>query len=156
MDELRVLPALLEDAPAILKLQRRAYQSEAQLYNDWSIAPLTQTLAELTAEFRSSVVLKAVSRHQLLGSVRGKNDSGVVHIGRLIVEPAAQRRGIGSKLLLAIELAFPGARSFELFTGSRSTGNIELYKRHGYRITHEKLLTPGVNLVFMLKPNAAA
>jgi hypothetical protein len=41
-----ILPAVLDDAPAILELQRNAYRSEAVLYNDWSIPPLTQTLAQ--------------------------------------------------------------------------------------------------------------
>lgn len=35
------------DAAAILALQKLAYQSEARLYNDFSIPPLLQTLEEL-------------------------------------------------------------------------------------------------------------
>ena len=39
----RILRADLADAAAILELQKRAYQQEAALYDDWTIPPLTQT-----------------------------------------------------------------------------------------------------------------
>ncbi|HEY4342527.1 MAG TPA: GNAT family N-acetyltransferase [Steroidobacteraceae bacterium] len=148
-----IVPAELDDASAILELQRQAYQAEALLYNDWSIPPLTQSLAQLMDEFQDSVVLKAVSGTSLLGSVRGRAADGVAHIGRLIVAPAAQRRGIGTALLRGIESAFPHVQRFELFTGSKSEGNIRLYRTHGYAISHERALSPSVTLVYMSKAN---
>jgi hypothetical protein len=63
--------------------------------------------------------------------------------------------GIGSALLRAVESAFPSTKQFELFTGSRSEGNIRLYERHCYIVTHRRDLSPNVTLVFMSKSNAA-
>jgi ribosomal protein S18 acetylase RimI-like enzyme len=151
-----VCVAALADAPAILALQRLAYQSEARLYNDWNLPPLTQTLEQLQEEFRSSTVLKAVVGEALLGSVRARIADGTVHIGRLVVEPAAQRQGIGSALLRGVESVFPSAKRYELFTGSRSEGNIRLYRRNNYVVTHHDVLSSGVTLVFMSKSNVAA
>jgi len=48
--------ASIEDAEAILKLQKIAYQSEAQLCNDFSISPLTQTLEQIIAESATPIV----------------------------------------------------------------------------------------------------
>ncbi len=151
-----VTRATAEDAAAILRLQREAYESEARLYNDWNIPPLTQTLEQLIAELRSSTVLRAISGQALLGSVRARNEGQVVQIGRLIVAPATQHQGIGSALLRAIESAFPAAERYELFTGSLSEGNIRLYRRHGYAVTHEKALSPSIVLVYMSKAREAA
>jgi ribosomal protein S18 acetylase RimI-like enzyme len=145
-----------QDAPAILELQRLAYQSEALLYNDWSIPPLTQTLAQLLDEFQDSVILKAVSAGTLIGSVRGRAVGGVACIGRLIVAPAAQRRGIGTALLRTIESAFPEVRRFELFTGTKSEGNIRLYRSLGYHPTHERELAPNLTIVYLGKSNDTA
>ncbi len=39
-----------EDAADILDLQRLAYQSEARLYDDYLIPPLTQTLDEMKGD----------------------------------------------------------------------------------------------------------
>ena len=64
-------PAIIEDAEAILTLQRLAYQSEAAIYDDFTIPPLTETLEDLTARFHDRRFLKAVEDGQIVGSVRG-------------------------------------------------------------------------------------
>jgi len=150
-----IFPATLSDAPDILALQRLAYQSEARLYGDWNIAPLTQTLAELEAEFARLALLKAVSALGVIGSVRAGQTDGVCSIGRLIVHPDHQRQGLGTALLEAIEAAFPQAARYALFTGSRSLGNIRLYQRQGYQTVRSQTLTPQLTLVFLEKPGPA-
>ncbi len=64
-------PATPDNATTILELQRLAYQSEASLYNDYNIAPLTQTLAEMLTDFGREIILKAVAGDRIVGSVRG-------------------------------------------------------------------------------------
>jgi len=59
------------DAGDILALQKVAYQSEATLYQDWTIPPLTQTLLEIEAEFETRIFLKAILEEGIVGSVRG-------------------------------------------------------------------------------------
>jgi ribosomal protein S18 acetylase RimI-like enzyme len=144
--------AVTEDAEAILALQSRAYVSEAQLYNDWTIPPLTQTLQSLRNEINSTIVLKAVEGQSIVGSVRGKTSGDTCSIGRLIVEPQLQGQGIGTSLIKAIEAFFPEAKRFDLFTGSKSEGNIRLYSRNGYKIVRQKQLSELLTLVFMSKP----
>jgi hypothetical protein len=55
-----IAAAASSDAAEILALQKAACQSEATLYDDWTIPPLTQTLSQLVAEFDRKVLLKAV------------------------------------------------------------------------------------------------
>jgi ribosomal protein S18 acetylase RimI-like enzyme len=144
--------AITSDAELILSLQKRAYESEARLYNDWSIPPLVQTLDSLVEELNTITVLKAVEEGVVVGSVRAKFDGVTCSIGRLIVEPAHQGHGIGTTLLISIESAFPNAAKFELFAGSRSEGNIRLYQRNGYSIVRTEQLSAQVTLTFMQKP----
>ena len=47
-----------QDAEQILKLQFLCYQSEAALYGDYSIEPLTQPLDSLKAELTDGTVLR--------------------------------------------------------------------------------------------------
>jgi ribosomal protein S18 acetylase RimI-like enzyme len=150
-----VCVAVPDDAPAILALQKLAYESEARLYNDWSISPLMQTLDSLIAEFQTHTILKAVIDGQIVGSVRCRTVDGDCAIGRLFVDPQFQGQGIGSSLLRAAEAEASGARKFSLFTGSRSEANIHLYRRHGYEIVRTDKLSPAVSLVFMEKPCAS-
>ena len=151
MEKLRISRARLEDAGEILDLQKVAYQSEAALYDDWSIPPLTQTLEEIREEFESKVFLKAMHEGRIIGSVRASTEGETCLIGRLIVHPDFQRRGIGAKLMERIESHFSEAGRFELFTGDRSENNIRLYRRLGYREIKRKKLTDKVILVFMEK-----
>ena len=156
MTEVTIHLAEIQDVPGILDLQKLAYESEARLYNDWSIPPLTQTLASLEAEFQTHTVLKAVRNGQLAGSVRTRTENGTCSIGRLVVRAELRGQGIGSALLRAAEAAANGAEKFELFTGSKSEANIRLYQHHGYAITRTETLSPAVTLVFMEKPASAS
>ncbi len=143
--------AVLEDAGDILKLQKTAFQSEAELYDNFNIPPLTQTLPEIEDEFKKRVFIKASLEGKLAGSVRAHMENGVCHIGRLIVDPALQRRGIGARLMQAIEKRFDSAKLYEVFTGHKSEVNLALYAKLGYRRTRERKAGDSLNLVFLAK-----
>ncbi len=151
LGQLSILPAHEADLEQILAIQYVAYQAEAQLYDDFSIPPLRQTLPELQAEFHQKRILKAVLDGQIAGSVRVQLVQGVCFLGRLIVAPERQGCGIGSALLQAGEEAFPQAQCVELFTGSRSVDNLRFYEKRGYRRMREEVLSPKVTLVFLRK-----
>jgi phosphoribosylanthranilate isomerase/ribosomal protein S18 acetylase RimI-like enzyme len=148
---LQIEPARREDAAEILSLQKSAYRSEAELYRDFSIPPLKQTLAEIEAEFATQRILKAASGGRIIGSVRGELRGGTCHIGKLIVHPEWQNRGIGSRLLCAIEERFPEAERFELFTGDRSVRNLHLYRKMGYTECRRQPLSDRIALVYLEK-----
>ena len=147
-----ILPAEFDDLDEILALQKLAYQSEAQLNNDFSIPPLTQTQDEIRAEFGQAIFLKAVQNGKIIGSVRGRLVGDTCHIGRVIVHPEHQNRGIGSRLLHEIERRV-NARRFELFTSQRSERNLYLYRKFGYRDFKQIPLNERVTLIFLEKLN---
>ncbi|SRR6266540_24577 len=146
-----VQQADVKDAEEILTLQKLAYLTEAETYQDFTLPPMTQTLAELVDDFGSHLMLKAVVDGRIIGSVKGGLHNGACHIGRLMVHPDFQGRGIGTLLMAEIEAAFPGVQRFELFTGHRSKGNISLYERLGYRIFTTATVGPLLTLVYMEK-----
>ncbi len=148
-----ILPATPRDAGELLTLQRAAYVSEAQLYDNLHLPALTQTLQGLRADLEAGPALKAVLGTRIVGTVRCRQEGEVVHVGRLAVAPDQQGRGLGTTLLLAAErLGGPGVRTFALFTGAHSLGNIRLYERCGYVEVHREALARGPGLVHMEKP----
>lgn len=151
---MHILPATAEDAPAILELQRLAYRSEAVLYDDFGIPPLTQTLGSLQQDIAGQTVLKAVRGGVLVGSVRALEQERICHVGRLIVHPDHQRQGIGTALMRAIESHFPNAAAFELFTGHRSAGNLRLYERLGYHAVRQEPVSASLTLIYLRKIRA--
>ena len=148
---MNIFKATVNDAQNILSIQKAAYQSEAELYNDFSIPPLHQTLQELEKEISTIVFLKALVNSNIVGAVRGFVENGNCYIGRLIVLPEYQGRGIGGHLLCELENNFPQANRFELFTGSRSSKNLHLYQKHGYKEFKQETLSDNVILVYLEK-----
>jgi ribosomal protein S18 acetylase RimI-like enzyme len=145
--------AFVSDAEEILLLQKLAYRSEAEIYDDYRIEPLVQTLDQLQEQFEDHVILKAVIHETIIGSVRASEHDGTCYIGKLIVHPNYQNKGIGTMLMNAIEGYFQQSR-YELFTGSKSEKNMALYERLGYKIFRQRSITPDLNLVYLVKEQA--
>ncbi len=140
-----------DDLPLILELQYLAYQSEAKLFGNPNIPPLKQTLQDVQAEYQKGIVLKAMDEDEtIIASVRAYMENGTVYIGKLIVHPAWQRKGIGTSLLLEVEREYPDQR-YELFTSTRSRNNIRLYERLGYKKFRERAITDELNFVYLEK-----
>jgi ribosomal protein S18 acetylase RimI-like enzyme len=144
------------DAEKILKLQYLCYQGEAELYGDYSIEPLTQTLDELRAELAEGVVLVARLGEEVVGSVRGSvTADGAAAIGKLCVHPRLQGHGIGARLLAALEgrlAAEAEAKRYRLFTGHRSEVNLRMYRKLGYeQVGAAEPVTRRLSLVTMEK-----
>ena len=146
-----VIRAAAEDAAAILELQKLAYASEARLYTDFAIPPLTQTIEEISREIADKVFLKTQIEDKIIGSVRGYQTGTTCYIERLIVHPEYQGQGIGTTLMAQIELWFSPALRFELFTGHKSERNIYLYERLGYQIFNSHRINENLSFVFMEK-----
>lgn len=152
--------ASAQDAEHILKLQYLCYQSEAELYGDYTIEPLTQTLDDLKDEIARGHALVARLGGEVVASVRGVVDAeGTARIGKLIVHPRMRHHGLGGRLLDAIEGSFGGhesAKRFQLFTGHRSEGNLRLYRSKGYAPVASESAGPGLTLVTLEKEAASA
>lgn len=151
--EMTIERASVQDANEILDLQRLAYESEAEIYDDHSIPPLTQTLDHIQTDFDNQHFLKASIDGRISGSVRAYLERETCHIGRLVVHPGFQNRGIGSLLIKEIERCFGQAKQFRLFTGHRSKRNLRLYRSLGYAVIETKAITDSLTLVFMQKLN---
>jgi len=139
------------DAIEILTLQKLAYLSEAQIIDDFTIPPLHQTHDEILSEFDTHTFLKMVMDDRLIGSVRACQKTDTCYIGKLIVHPRMQNRGIGSRLLRAAEALYPDVSRYELFTGSKSDRNLHIYTKYGYSPFHSEVISDKLTLVFMEK-----
>jgi ech hydrogenase subunit C len=149
------------DAPEILALQKIVYQNEAEMYEDWTLTPLKQTLAEMRVDFESKVFIKAVVGGKIVGSVRGYmvdtaeaahgDIAPTAHITRLIVLPYFWQHGIGTKLVREIEGCFPQARRFETFMGQKSRHTMEPYQKLGYVAIRQEKVSEQRDRVYFAK-----
>lgn len=151
-----ILNATADDLPVILALQKLAYQSEAKIYQDYTIPPLLQNTTSLQREFDSGIILKAVVDGRIIGSVRACLKENCCYIGKLIVSPDLQDMGIGKRLMAGIEACYPNAGYYRLSTGVKSTKNIALYEKIGYAIIGQEPVTSNLTLVKMEKQTLIA
>lgn len=139
------------DLQEILALQYIAYQSEARLFNSMDIPPLKQTIDEVRNEFDNGIFLKAVDESgNIIGSVRAYEKDNTVYIGKLMVQPNMQKKGLGTKLLLEMEKQYPNKR-YELFTSTKSISNIRLYEKLGYKFFRKEAVSKELEFVYLEK-----
>jgi ribosomal protein S18 acetylase RimI-like enzyme len=156
---IHIEPLRDRDIGELLTVQRAAFLHDAQLYGNPFLPSLTQTLDQLRTENSdpNRVFLVAKLGTRLVGSVRAVRRNRIIYISRLMTAPDVEGCGIGGSLLTAIEVAMAeSADVFALTTGTKSTANIEMYLRRGYRIVEEATDDAGVRIVNMSKPATTA
>ena len=134
------------DAAEILTLQRACWVQEAQVNETLDIPALQESLEDVVEALTTWRTYVARAGGRLVACSRGRLDGDIWDIGRLMVVPDLQGRGLGRQLLEHIEsVAPPEATSYRLFTGSRSAENLRMYRKAGYRPIGE--LQPGVTIL---------
>lgn len=149
--QIEIKNAKESDLAEILKLQKLAYIQEAEIYNNYEITPLTQNLKDLQADFKTNTFIKATFNSKIIGSVKGFEENGNVLVGKLIVHPDFQNKGLGSRLMLELESRFSKATRFWLFTAYKSEKNLYLYQKLGYKEFKRESLPPNPIMVYLEK-----
>ena len=127
--------AVPADAAELLTLQRACWVQEQQANPGVEIPAHQESLADVQAWMREWTTLVLRAGVRLIGAARAHRDGDTWDIGRIMVAPDLQGRGIGRLLLTRIEQTAPeGVREFLLFTGAGSVRNIRMYKKAGYRL----------------------
>lgn len=150
-NKVEIRTATIDDAEQILDVQKAAYWKQGEIYQNFRIRPLIQTLDSLKDDLKSKHFLVAIIDGQLVGSVRFWEKDGIVEVERIAIQPEFQNQGIGSKLLEEVEKHCEDARSFQLFTGIKSIRNIHVYEKLGYRIIETKEDGQGILTHYMRK-----
>jgi len=156
-----ILPSITLEAPnsaLIIRLTRSSMLDV--LREDYVMTArskgLSETRVNIKHVFRNALIsIVAALGFTFVGLASGTVVTETVFalpgIGRLVVEPAHQRRCIGACLMDEIEKRFPKAERFELFTGHKSEQNLRLYAKLGYRPFKREKISDRLELVYLEK-----
>ncbi|SDN48221.1 GNAT family N-acetyltransferase [Acetanaerobacterium elongatum] len=148
-----VTRATAGDLDAILTVQKLAFLKVAEEMQNLNIPPLTQTIEDIKVEFSKRVFLKYELSGRIVGSVRAHLDgANNCQIGKLVVLPEYQNKGLGKELMRQIEQQFPDCGGYELFTGEGNGVTVSFYSKLGYLPVLSRV-QDGVSMVYMRKEN---
>jgi ribosomal protein S18 acetylase RimI-like enzyme len=134
----------------LIALQRASYGVEADLVGAPSLPPMHETAEQLRACGETFLGLRRTGR--LLGAVAYKRDGATVDIHRLVVHPAAFRRGVATALLDALEGRETGAGRWVVGTSAANAPALALYARRGFHVTEERTLPGGIRYLGLERP----
>ena len=127
-------------AAALLLLQHDAYRSQAELIDDDRLHALTDDEHSLPA-WRGHYVVAWEGTH-LLGAVAWR-PGPVVEVDRVMVDPAARRRGVAAALVRVV-LDRAGAAPVETLTGRDNAPGIALYRALGFEPVAQEQASTGL------------
>lgn len=150
--EVVIAPAVAADAGELFTLQRACWWQEQEANPGVVIPALQESLEDLLAWLPEWTTFTARAGGRLVGAVRGRAEEpgGTVwDIGRVMVAPDLQGRGLGRHLLeLVMDAAPDEVTSYSLFTGAGSLGNQRMYQKAGFRLVG----SPEPGVVAMSRP----
>ena len=137
--------ATIQDVPALLDLQRKAFGPLCEAL-DWKDSPvLTESLEHAYEEFARCTTLKVQNGEGLIiGSVNGNVTDGSLYIGRLMVLPEYHQQGIGKQLFREIQSRLPHSRAW-LCTCQQVRPPYEFYLREGFKPYKSERLRVGAS-----------
>ncbi|MDE6837634.1 MAG: GNAT family N-acetyltransferase [Acutalibacter sp.] len=132
-----LVPAKLEDAPALLDIQRRAFGALLEKYQDFDTNPAAEPLEKiqwrLNSPERDYWLIQAEGQPVGLACVRQSEKGRCVSpIGLL---PEWQGKGVGRQVMALLEKSYPDDCYWELSTIFQEPGLCRFYESLGYKRT---------------------
>lgn len=148
---MKLIPATVQDIPALYDLQLLAFESEAEMIGSRDVPALLESREHHRQEFPNWITMKLVSDEgKIVGAIRYRPDGGIIDVGRLMVHPDYRRQGLAQRMLAEVDRACPDLTR-ELYTCTKSWINIRLYDKMGYRPVKEVTEQSGLSFVYMRK-----
>ena len=133
--EIEIAAATPGDVPELNLLYKACWVQEAVLNDTLDIPALFESVEDVRASLDTTQTWVARKAGRLVGAVRTSRHGDDWFIGRLCVVPDLRGRGLGRRLLELAESTAPdGIRTMSLDTGARSSDNLRMYKKAGYRV----------------------
>jgi ribosomal protein S18 acetylase RimI-like enzyme len=139
----------LATARRVHALQLAAYAVEAALIGYPALPPLHETPADL--QHSGERFLACRQGEEIVGAASFVLDAGVLDIGRMVVSPTQARRGIGKRLLRALETIAGEGMTVTVSTAEKNIPAVRLYEGAGYRLVERVTLPDGLVIVRFCK-----
>jgi len=156
--EVSVRLATADDAEAISKVLRDAFTVHREFYTAEAFAVVTPNAEEILRRFDEGPQWIAEVDGRVVGTVSMITEPEGLYIRSMAVSPGAQGRGVGHRLLEAVD-EYARSTDFErvfLYTTYFVPGAKEMYEKHGFEWVRDTSAdewygTPGLEMDMKLK-----
>ncbi len=128
---------------AVVELQRAAYAVEAQLVGSDAIPALRETPEELRAAPERWI--GTYDDGELVAALVYLATPAVLDVSKLVVAPAAARRGHGERLVRRVLDLVPRPTTV-VSTGAANVPAVALYRKLGFRAVGDEEAVPGLTV----------
>ena len=134
-------------AEELNRLQRKAYQLEADLVGVDTLPPLTETTEEIITSNEHWIA--AIADERVIGCLSFEPKMNTLNICRLYVDPQFMRQGTGSRLIERLLQHTDGFERITVSTAKKNTPAIEFYVHHHFKVGMESFTPEGVELIHL-------
>ncbi|ENQ3080642.1 GNAT family N-acetyltransferase [Bacillus cereus] len=128
----------LEEAEELLCIQKKAFQSDLEKYQDYDSSPATEKVERLMRKIELFHHFTIWINNEIVGGidVRDLNNQHY-RINRIFLKTSLQNKGLGSRIMNLIHQEFPEAEKWSLDTPKDNIRNHHFYEKCGYRVVGE-------------------
>ena len=131
-------------AEAVYRIQKAAYQIEAELLGTDEIPPLQESFEGLQEV--DELFIGFYQEQQLIGVLSYKIEEQVIDVYRLFIDPSALRQGIGRKLLNYVCQQHENCQKMIVSTGEKNQPAVHFYEAYGFEKESATLISENLTI----------
>ncbi|MFC4709496.1 GNAT family N-acetyltransferase [Enterococcus eurekensis] len=131
-------------AEAVYRIQKAAYQIEAELLGTDQIPPLQESFTGLQEVDESFIGF--YQKKKLTGVLSYKIEEQVIDVYRLFIDPSALRQGIGKKLLNYVCQQHKNCQKMIVSTGEKNQPAVHFYEAYGFEKESEVVISENLTV----------
>jgi ribosomal protein S18 acetylase RimI-like enzyme len=146
--DVKITKTSLNEADALLKLQKEAFTADIKKYKDYDSSPAGESLEFFKYRINNSYHYTIFINGNLAGSICIVKVSDTHYrLFRIFLGIQYQNKGLGSKILTQMEKKFPQVKTWSLDTPKENRRNRHFYEKFGYKKTGEFKVNDRLTLV---------
>ncbi|MBS4173033.1 GNAT family N-acetyltransferase [Bacillus sp. FJAT-49736] len=146
--DIKVLKTKVEDAQALLDIQREAFHDDLEKYRDFAGSPAAETMNSLFQKIIFAQHYTIYIKGMIAGSIDIRRISETHYVlNQICLSPSFQNQGYGMKVLKMVEEMYPKAKKWTLKTQKDNVKNRHFYEKAGFILIGEEKLTQQLTLV---------
>jgi len=143
---------LIEEAEAILEVQKDAFKEDLEVYQDYETSPAIEPIKRLLYKINKNSHYTIWEKDQIIGGAELRLDfEDQCYINRIFLLQEFQNKGLGTEIMSYFEKEYPKVRKWTLCTPHKNHKSRHFYEKLGYKKVGEHKVTEKLTLIDYLK-----